>query len=166
MSDEAKTPFDEALDATATARSIEEMIAQLPDKILTSQIDETLDLVLAVISGTSKLAQEAYLKQLKDKTKLTLSTLRAALRSRRGERFRGEIEEADKGYKDIESGEDISTFVLEPLRRVLRDDGVEMVEAKITNRTQRNAETIVLPAAALQSRAAFFRRLQTRVSPL
>lgn len=161
MSDEAKTPFDEALDATAPTRSVDQMIEQLPDEIAPGQIDEILGPVLDVISGTSKLAQEAYLKQLKSKTKLPLGALRVALKLRQGKIFRGEIEQVDDGYKDVESGHVISTFVLEPLRRVLRDDGIEMVEVKIVNPTQKTSDTIILSAADLQSRAALFRRLPT-----
>lgn len=162
MSDEAKTPFDEAVEAGAPAHSIEEMIEQLPAQIPAGRVDEMLGLVLDTISGTSKLAQELYLKQLKLKTKLPLGTLRVALKSRQGcTKFRGEIEQMDDGYKDVEDQRMISTFVLEPLRRVTLDDGVEMVEVRITNPTQKTNDTIVLSPAELQSRAALFRRLQT-----
>lgn len=162
MSDEAKTPFDEALDATVPTRSVDQMIEQLPDEIAAAQLDEILGPVLDIISASSKLAQEVHLKQLKDKTKLTLGALRVALKSRQGcTNFRGEIERMDDGYKDVDSQRMISTFVLDPLRRVTRDDDGEMIEIRISNPTQRTTDTIILSAADLQSRAALFRRLRT-----
>lgn len=142
-------------------RTIGQMIDDLPEELRPDDIEEHLGRVLGRIADQGRLAQEQYLRQLKQKTKLGLGTLRAALKARRGRMFRGGVDEGKLGYIDVESGQGISTFLLVPQRRVRHDDGQEMIEATIHNPFLDKSDTIVLPASALQSRSAFFKRLKT-----
>ncbi len=143
--------------AACSAEDVQRKFDALPDEINAAQLDSALGPFLDDLAPTSRLTQEAYLKELKKKYGVPLGTLREALKARSCvELLRGEVVAADGGYRDVASKDMISTFLIKVERRVQLDGGQVMLEAQLENARRSSSQRVVLPPSAFQSKRAFF----------
>ena len=163
-----KSALDDAADEVLAAeaaqydpKAISDAIGALPTDKALINVELHVVPLLKRISRLRMLPQEACLKQLKAKTGLSLGALKACLAEQGDPQLQGDVEVGERGYIDAYKGVGISTFLLEPISRVLHDGGEEMLEATIRNPQLQKTSTILLPASAFQSRSQFQRHFRT-----
>lgn len=167
-SEAPKSVLEAALDVALkprkiiSATEIAKMISNLPVQIDAAKMEPTLWPIFEALSCHSNLIQEAFFKDLKKKTGLTLEVLRESVDDiGEAPAVRGEVIAVDGAYKDVASGDIVSTFLIKPKRRVRGDDGVEALEVDLVNVKNDAQATIVLAPTAFQSKKSFFQHLRT-----